>query len=133
MGRGLIAGAVALVAVVLVAMPFAAMAFVAMSQGAAAETLRLAPGESAPLQLVENPSTGYGWRIDREASAALDRVRITDEGRKPGARMPGAPGTHRWVIRGVAPGRGRIVFAYQRPWEPTPVETRRVKFLVRPR
>lgn len=108
----------------------AAVALAAMVQGAAAETLRLAPGESAPLQFSETPSTGYGWRIDPQASVALDRVQITDEGHKPGADMPGAPGTHSWVIRGVTPGKGRIVFAYQRPWEPKPVKTRQIEFVV---
>lgn len=109
----------------------AALALVAMTQGAAAETLRLEPGESAPVQLSENLSTGYGWRIDPQASVALDRVQITDEGHKPGADKPGASGTHSWVIRAVAPGKGRIVFTYQRPWEPTPVKTWQVEFVVR--
>jgi inhibitor of cysteine peptidase len=110
----------------------AAMALFAMTQAAAAETLRLAPGESAPLQVSENSSTGYGWRIDPQASVALDRVQITDEGHKPGADKPGAPGTHSWVIRAVAPGKGRIVFTYQRPWEATPGKKRQVEFVVQP-
>ncbi|WP_424362345.1 protease inhibitor I42 family protein [Methylocystis parvus] len=110
----------------------AAVVLFAMTQGAAAETLRLAPGESAPLQFSENPSTGYGWRIDPQASVALDRVQITDEGHKPGADKPGAPGTHSWVIRAVAPGKGRIVFTYQRPWEPKPAKTRQIDFVVGP-
>lgn len=92
----------------------------------AAEVLRLAPGASAPVELTENPSTGYSWRIDADASAGLEHVAIVDGGHRRGANMPGAPGTHRWTVRGVSPGETTIVFAYQRPWEPAPVETRQV-------
>lgn len=97
----------------------------------AAEVLRLAPGASTPVELTENPSTGYSWRIDPDASAGLEHVAIVDGGHRRGANMPGAPGTHRWTVRAVSPGETNIVFAYQRPWEPAPVETRQVTIEVR--
>ncbi|QGM98818.1 protease inhibitor I42 family protein [Methylocystis parvus] len=110
-----------------------AAAAVIISQAAAAETLRLAPGERARFTLKENPSTGYVWRIDAAASAGLDRVAIADAGHKRGASMPGAPGEHRWIICGAHAGRAVIAFAHQRPWEPAPAETRRLEVLVAPR
>ena len=58
---------------------------------------------------------------------------VSDGGHKRGAEMPGAPGEHVWIIKGVAPGAATIAFAYQRPWEPAPVETRRVEVVVAPR
>ena len=94
---------------------------------AAAETLRLAPRASARVELSENPSTGYSWRIDSGSSAGLDHVEIIDGGHQRGASMPGAPGKRLWTIRALAPGRAEIAFVYQRPWEPAPVETRRVE------
>jgi inhibitor of cysteine peptidase len=89
-------------------------------------TVRLATGSRTVFELSENPSTGYSWRIDESASEGLDLVRITDEGHRRGANLPGAPGVHRWTIRAVGPGVAAIKFAYQRPWEPEPVETRQV-------
>lgn len=97
----------------------------------AAEALRLAPGASAPVELTENPSTGYSWRIDADASAGLEHVAIVDGGHQRGADMPGAPGIHRWTVRALSPGETIIVFAYQRPWEPAAVETRQVTIEVR--
>jgi inhibitor of cysteine peptidase len=99
---------------------------------AAQDSLRLAPGASAVIQFKENPSTGYVWRIDEAAGAGLDAVAIVDGGRRPGARLPGAPGTHRWTVRALKPGVAIIPFAYQRPWEPAPVETRRIRVVIAP-
>lgn len=96
------------------------------AEARADKAIRLAPGGSRAIELPENPSTGYTWRIDRDASEGLDRVAIRDDGHKRGANMPGAPGTHRWTIRAVKPGRATIRFDYQRPWEPAPVDTRSV-------
>lgn len=90
------------------------------------EVIRLSLGASRTIELPENPSTGYTWRIDRAASEGLDRLAITDGGHRRGANMPGAPGKHRWTIRASKAGRATIRFDYQRPWEPAPVETRSV-------
>jgi inhibitor of cysteine peptidase len=98
----------------------------------AAEVVRLAPGASTTIQLVENPSTGYSWRLDAEASEGLDHLAIVDNGHTRGAAMPGAPGTHRWTIRAVSPGEASVVFVYQRPWEPAPIETRQVTISIAP-
>lgn len=92
----------------------------------AQESIALARGGSRTIELTENPSTGYAWRIDRAASAGLDRVAIEDKGHRRGKNLPGAPGTHVWVIHALKPGQATIHFAYQRPWEPEPVETREI-------
>lgn len=92
----------------------------------AGEALRLAPGASKIVELPENPSTGYTWRIDRAASEGLGALSIVDGGHLKGRAMPGAPGRRRWTIRALQPGVATVVFAYQRPWEPEAVETRRV-------
>lgn len=94
---------------------------------AASEMLRLAPGASTRIELAENPSTGYSWRIGAAASAGLENVAIADNGYKGGAKMPGAPGKHSWNVRALHAGKTTIQFNYQRPWEPAPVETRQVE------
>lgn len=108
------------------------LAFI-VAQSAIAQTLNLSPGKSARFTLKENPSTGYGWRIDPASSSGLDRVTISDAGFRAGARMPGAPGRHCWRILGVAHGDARISFVYQREWERVPAETRRLDIVVAPR
>ncbi|PPD45342.1 MAG: chagasin [Methylocystis sp.] len=108
----------------------AAALLVALPSLALAETLTLKPGASAPFTLAENPSTGFNWRIDEGASAGLGLLEISDGGHTPGAAMPGAPGTHQWTIRALKPGKATIVFAYQRPWEPAPAETRRLPVII---
>lgn len=101
-------------------------------QALADEALRMKPGETFSVSNKENPSTGYVWRIDSSASVGLDLLAISDGGHKAGKSLPGAPGTHSWTIRALKPGTATIQFVYQRPWEPTPAETRRMVFEISP-
>jgi inhibitor of cysteine peptidase len=99
----------------------------------AADVIKLAPGGSATFSLQENVTTGYSWRIDQSASRNLDILSISDGGRSGGRRgMMGSPGVRHWKIQALKPGRAEIVFAYQRPWEPAPVQTRSVDVEVAP-
>jgi inhibitor of cysteine peptidase len=99
----------------------------------AGDVIKLAPGGSAIFSLQENVTTGYSWRVDQAASRDLDILSISDGGRSGGRRrMVGSPSMRHWKIRALKPGRAEIVFAYQRPWEPAPVKTRRVEVEVAP-
>ena len=90
---------------------------------AAEQSMKLALGQRAEVQLEENPTTGYRWQIDRTKSDNLTIARIDDLGfsAREGSPRVGASGTHRWSIEGVAAGKARIVFEYLRPWEKTAV------------
>ena len=92
----------------------------------AEQAIRLSPGESRSLTFPENPSTGYTWAIDPAGSRGLDVVAIDDGGHRAGGTMPGSPGERLWTVRGLIRGHAEIVFVYRRPWEPAPVDTRRV-------
>jgi len=97
------------------------------------DVIKLAPGGSAIFTLQENVTTGYSWRIDQAASRDLDILAISDGGRSGGRRrMVGSPSMRHWKIRALKPGHAEIVFAYQRPWEPAPVQTRSVEVEVAP-
>lgn len=99
----------------------------------AGDVIKLAPGGSAQFSLQENVTTGYSWRIDQNASRNLSILSISDGGHSGGRRgMMGSPGVHHWKIRALKPGQAEIVFVYQRPWEPTPVQTRSVDVEVTP-
>ena len=94
----------------------------------AGDVIRLASGGSANFSLQENVTTGYSWRIDQAASQNLGILSISDGGQSRGRRgMMGSPGVRRWKIQALAPGHAEIVFVYQRPWEPAPVQTRSVE------
>lgn len=87
---------------------------------AADQTLRLAVGQSASVELEENPSTGYRWGVDAKASSNLPILRISDRGfseREGGKRLLGAPGIHRWNIEAASTGTASVIFIYRRPWE----------------
>ncbi len=97
------------------------------------DVIRLAPGRSAIFTLQENVTTGYSWRIDQAASRNLGILSISDGGRGGGRRrMVGSPSVRHWKIRALQPGRAQIVFVYQRPWEPAPVQTHNVEVEVAP-
>jgi inhibitor of cysteine peptidase len=103
----------------------AAMAMTPESATAQAidETVQLAPGGQAMIDLAENPSTGYVWRFDAMRSKNAAIVRVADQGfsRPPSDSPPiGAPGRHRWSLEGVSAGRAELMFVYQRPWEDRP-------------
>jgi inhibitor of cysteine peptidase len=95
-------------------------AFVCTAACAADQTLKLAVGQPATIELEENPSTGYGWAIDAQASSNLSILRIDDRGfshNADGKPLPGAPGVHRWNVQATSPGNASITFVYRRPWE----------------
>ena len=97
----------------------------------AADEIALSPGHKKMIVLPENPSTGYTWKIDQEGSDNLAILAIVDQGHKRGGSMPGAPGKHSWSLRAKARGHAILQLVYQRPWEPAPIETRRIEVDVR--
>lgn len=96
------------------------IALVNMAAHAANQTMKLAVGQPATIELEENPSTGYGWAVDAEASSNLSILRIDDRGFSQdagGKPRPGAPGVHRWTVEATSAGTASITFVYRRPWE----------------
>ena len=105
----------------------AAMVASLLCAGAATATqssgqiVRLSAGAAVTTVLVENPSTGYRWQLNKAQSDNLGIVQITDAGYRAGSnRRVGAAGTHRWRIKALAPGSARVVFDYARSWEHGP-------------
>lgn len=111
-----------------------AMAMTANTQNAAAESapqmsVSLPPGQSHIIELIENPSTGYLWRVTESVGVDTGIVSFTDLGfvKQGDRKMIGAPGKHRWEVRTLRSGTARFEFKYLRPWEPNaPIKTIRV-------
>ena len=96
---------------------------------AADQTLKLAVGQEATVELEENPSTGYRWTIDAKAGANASILRISDRGFSQGAggkRLLGAPGIHRWSIEAISAGSASVTFVYARSWEATSIRSHQV-------
>jgi inhibitor of cysteine peptidase len=85
------------------------------------QTVSLAAGGSTIIQLAENPSTGYSWRLSEAESSNLAAVVISAAGFRSGggdgAPRVGAPGVAEFRIEGRNSGAARAVFVYARPWE----------------
>ena len=109
---------------------FAAALLTACAAPLAAEEIRLSRGREKTIILPENPSTGYTWKIDEEGSDNLALLAIVDHGHKRGASMPGAPGQRSWSLRAKGTGHAVLQVVYQRPWEPAPIETRRIDIVI---
>lgn len=98
------------------------------------QTIVLAPGARALVELAETPSTGYVWRLDPQRSQNAAIVKIDDQGytRPPDAAPPiGAAGRHRWALEGLMAGRARLTFVNVRSWENQPVREHVVAIEVR--
>jgi predicted secreted protein len=105
------------VAAVCVALLLAAAAAMAQEKSETWKKIDLdTPFEIA---LVTNPSTGFGWQIDKAASTGLERLAIDDLGTSPvpqqsGRPLVGAPVIHTWLITPRRTGTARLVLIYLR-------------------
>jgi inhibitor of cysteine peptidase len=96
----------------------ALIALIAPAAAQESRTVRLAAGASTTISLSENPSTGYRWQLNTQASRNLAFVTVADAGFAAGASgLLGAPGTRRFSITGRQPGTAVAVFDYRRSWE----------------
>jgi len=98
------------------------------------DTRTLASGQDTRIGLPSNPSTGFGWSLDQQASTGPDHVRIEDVGFiSTDSGLIGAPGRRWWTVHAVRPGTSSLRFVYQRAWDRTtpPAKTRTVVIRVR--
>ena len=92
-------------------------------------------GETTRVALSANPSTGFGWSVNPDASTGLEHVDLLDEGFiRSDSGLIGGPGRRWWAAKGVSPGRTILVFDYRRAWERQmpPAKQRTVIINVRP-
>jgi predicted secreted protein len=68
--------------------------------------VELAVGAQFAIQLVENPTTGFRWRLTSDGAPSL--ACLSDEFRAPAAAKPGQPGLHVWCFRCAEAGEREI-------------------------
>lgn len=103
------------------------VSFFSTSNGTADVTV----GQPFAVQLPENPSTGYAWKVSGTAVGSV--VEPVQEFMEPGndeTGKVGVPTQHVWVYRGTAAGTGTLVFREFPPGKDTPSETRTMKVTV---
>jgi|GEM_PF-1107601 len=71
-------------------------------------------GETVEIILEENPSTGYSWIPIQTCEG---KVEVLRDYYQEAEAIPGAPGKHVWVIKGLEKGSCELLFHYTRPWE----------------
>jgi predicted secreted protein len=82
----------------------------AQAQPQTSQTVSLSPGVSTTIVLLENPSTGFRWRLSTANSTNLAIVRVIDRGYQAAQiGLIGAPGSHRWEIEARSGNRQRRV------------------------
>lgn len=97
-----------------------------VNENADGQTLDVSLGGTLTVRLVENPTTGYRWRVVADGAPACRPA--GDEYQAP-TGPPGGPGQHFWSFVAVEPGDGRIELASRRSWEREPART--LTFFVR--
>jgi len=76
--------------------------------------LALHTGQTLILSLPSNPATGYRWQM-RETAGELLRSLGPEVYRE--SELIGGNGLSTWRFEVRSPGQGRLLLAYQRPWE----------------
>ena len=89
--------------------------------------LSLSVGETFRIDLAENPTAGYRWRLDATPSAVLQNVSDSFQAGK----KPGEEGLHQWVLRAAEAGNGKVAGRYQRNWAPDDPPARTFSLTVR--
>ncbi|WP_165497017.1 protease inhibitor I42 family protein [Rhodococcus sp. ABRD24] len=80
----------------------------------------------AEISLEENPSTGSRWNLILPPALSLvDDRYIPDE-----PVRPGSGGTRVFIVRASKSGTYEVSAILQRPWEPNPIETRKIVIVV---
>ncbi len=72
-------------------------------------------GEQFTIELESNASTGYSWQLTGPLSPAVEKVSNTYVPGPNAQKLNGAPGTEKWVFKGVSKGDSLIQMEYVPP------------------
>jgi inhibitor of cysteine peptidase len=91
------------------------------------------PGDTFPLRLSTNPSTGYSWSIGQQPDAKVVCLLQTSMV-KAAVALTGAPQSQVWTFRAVSPGTTTLTLIYARPFDhgAAPAKTVTLTFTVAP-
>ncbi len=79
------------------------------------ETVQLRAGEILEVRLIENPTTGFRWTVERDNEGIVDLVSSVYSPGLPST--PGAGGERVFTFEGKRAGVSRLRLRLSRPWE----------------
>ena len=87
-------------------------------------------GDKYTLKLKSNPSTGFSWQLAEPM--ITDIITISGPSYKAlDAKLIGAGGEQKWIIKGLKPGTKQFTLEYKRPWENgKPADKRKITIFV---
>jgi inhibitor of cysteine peptidase len=94
------------------------------------DSVEIAIGDSIRVQLSENPTTGYRWRLLTSGAPALRLIRDDFERSASG---PGGGGTRCWIFAAQCPGTAALGMELQRSWQPQAASSFAVSISVKTR
>ncbi len=86
-------------------------------------------GDTLWLELSENPTTGYRWRMPDLGPA----LRILDDSCKAPTGGAGGGGVRRWTLAADKAGVASLRLELKRSWQPDPAQTFEVTVVVKAR
>jgi len=92
--------------------------------------LNVGVGETLELQLPENPTTGYRWRLHSSGGPVLQ---LAEQSFAPSTEAVGASGTRCWIFRAVLAGVTRLELEQRRSWEHQAINTFHITIGVMPK
>lgn len=98
-----------------------------LSENNVQNTISIKKGSTYTITLDENPSTGFKWHY-KISNQSVVQV-ISDKYIPSSNNIPGAPGKHEFVIKGLLEGSATITFTYFRDFEPDKIDNIIVYFV----
>ena len=94
------------------------MAAVSLTKANNGQSIEVRQGDEIILRLPENPTTGYGWHIDRAdgLSAEMSEYAMGSDQPDPNRRL-GKGGAREFRFRAKEPGARRLDLKHWREWE----------------
>jgi inhibitor of cysteine peptidase len=91
---------------------------------------KLKVNDQMTIELLANPSTGYGWQVEYDKDYLDLLTEDYRTGQKPGDPRVGVGGTSCFTFRALKAGLTKVSLKYQRPWEPEPIRVETYNVLI---
>jgi predicted secreted protein len=79
--------------------------------------ITVSKGDTFIIQLEENPTTGYEWRISVSDDSIVTLTRDEYAAQTKESNIEGAGGTHSYQFKSAGKGAAQITFVYERSFE----------------